>query len=254
MGTDIGLLCRAAGRLRDLGVAGVDLNCGCPSKSVIRSGAGGDCLRRTDWLRAACVALRQACPDCGFSVKLRAGFASADELPAIAAAVQAGRPDFVILHFRTVLEEYQPVPDGVARLAFARELMPDTVLIGSGDLYTMSDAAAMAVGAGVDGVAPARGLLRNPRLLRDLEDLSAGRAVRPFGEHDQVEFLLDLALAARDQGFRYTGFLAEIAKHMSGVDSRLFAELGRRSGDLNASIAMLRERCTASTARTPRVQ
>jgi peptidyl-dipeptidase A len=81
------------------------------------------------------------------------------------------------MHYRTVRERYGPAPAGLERLARARELLADLVLFGSGDLHTVEAAARMYATAGVDGVTPARGLVANPWLLRDIEADCRGAAV-----------------------------------------------------------------------------
>ena len=171
MGLDIPLLVETAKRLAELGAAGVDLNCACPSKVVVANGAGGARLRDPHWIRTALCELRKAVPELGVSVKLRAGMAdSASELPKILKAVRAAQPDFVMMHFRTVIEEYQVVPGGWERLARAKELLgADIPLLGAGDVVSVDAAAALWRQTGVDGVTPARGLLRNPWLLQEIE-------------------------------------------------------------------------------------
>ncbi|MEI8079427.1 MAG: tRNA-dihydrouridine synthase, partial [bacterium] len=109
MGDNIPLLCATAQRLAEVGVAGIDLNCACPSPMVVRHGSGGARLGKPVWIRDALLALRQACPKTGISVKLRAGLHSVDELPAILAAVGEASPDWACLHFRTVPELYHQV-------------------------------------------------------------------------------------------------------------------------------------------------
>lgn len=225
MGTHIPTLCGTAQHLAELGVIGVDLNCACPSKVVIAGGAGGACLRRPSWIQEALCALRQACPGIGISVKIRSGFADAAELPGILAAVRAAAPDFVILHFRTVAEQYRVVPDGWVRLAQARDLLPDTQLIGSGDLWTPADALRLFRESRVDGVAPARGLIRNPWLLRDIETACRGETPPARSAVDKLQFLSALVSEAEATHTWRSGFVLELTRYMFGLEHPLFALL-----------------------------
>jgi len=173
--------------------------------------------------------MRAAAPRIGISVKLRSGFETPEEMPAILGAVRAAEPDAVILHFRTVREEYRHVEDGLARLALARELLPDVPLIGSGDLFSAEDALRMYSVAGVDGVAPARGLMVNPRLLCEIEAVCRGETPEPLSAPAQCAFLADLCRDTLSVGDTRRGLIIEIAARMFGRGRELFREITART-------------------------
>jgi tRNA-dihydrouridine synthase C len=226
MGTDIALIAAAAAHLAlEPGVVGIDLNCACPTAIVVANGGGGGRLRQPTWIRDALVALRQACPTVGISVKLRVGLDSEDELPRICAAVREGRPDFAVLHYRTVKEGYRPVPNALRRLARAREWLPDVPLFGSGDLYTSEDAARMFDVAAVDGLTPARGLVANPWLVRDIESACRGDRVPDRTEGERRDFLRQLIGEAERTGTWRRGFVLELARHLFGRSHAVFEQL-----------------------------
>ncbi len=227
MGTDIAKLRDSARRLADLGVAGIDLNCACPSKIVVGNGAGGARLKNPNWIHEAVGAIRQACPDCGVSVKLRTGFDSPREMDEILAAARSANPDLVILHFRTVAEQYRKVPDGWTRLARAKELLPDIPLFASGDLFSPSHALDLYRQTGVDGIAPARGLLKNPWLLRDIECACQGKPVQEHTDTDKLAFLQTLATAGLQEGVIKSGFVVEFAANLLGSSHPTFQTLVR---------------------------
>ena len=226
MGTDIPLLAATAARLAtEPGVIGIDLNCACPTAIVVSNGGGGGRLRHPRWIRDALLALRQACPTVGISVKIRVGVTSADELPRICEAVREGEPDFVTVHYRTVDEQYQAAPHGLERLARARQLLPGVPLFGSGDLYTVDAAARMFAAAAVDGVTPARGLVANPWLLRDIEADCRADDVPARTESDRRGFLRRLISEADRTGTWRRGFVHEVARHQFGREHALFDRL-----------------------------
>jgi tRNA-dihydrouridine synthase len=240
MGTDIPLMAETAARLAsEPGVIGIDLNCACPTPAVVANGGGGGRLRHPRWLRDALRALRQACPGVGISVKVRVGVVSDDELPAICEAVRGGQPDFVVVHYRTVAERYGPAPGGLRRLARARELLAGVPLFGSGDLFTVDDAARMYGMTGVDGVTPARGLVANPWLLRDIEAACRGEAVPARTEADRREFLRRLIAEADRTGTWRRGFVLEVARHQYGRAHPRFAQLlaAESAGAMLAALA-----------------
>ena len=226
MGTDIPLLAATAARLAaEPGVVGIDLNCACPTPIVVANGGGGGRLRHARWIRDALVALRAACPATGISVKVRVGLESDAELPGICEAVGEGQPDFVVVHYRTVKERYRPAPRGLDRLARARACLPDLPLFGSGDLYTVEAAARMFAVAEVDGVTPARGLVANPWLLRDIEQDCRAGAVPARTDAEKRRFLSELiAEADRTRTWR-PGFVLEVARHQFGREHPVFGRL-----------------------------
>jgi tRNA-dihydrouridine synthase len=226
MGTDIPLLAATAARLAaEPGVIGIDLNCACPTPIVVANGGGGGRLRQPRWICDALGALRAACPATGISLKVRVGLESDDELPGICEAIREGRPDFVVVHYRTVEELYRPAPRGLDRLARARELLPDLPLFGSGDLFNVDAAARMFAVAAVDGVTPARGLVANPWLLRDIEEDCRAGSVPVRTDADRRRFLRHLiAEADRTQTWR-RGFVLEVVRRQFGREHPLFGQL-----------------------------
>lgn len=223
MGTDGGRLAKAGVGLREQGACAVDLNCACPSQIVVSNGAGGARLRNPSWI-AETVAQMKAALDCPVGVKVRMGFESPREFAQnIAPALREARPDFVTVHFRTVREGYSPVEDGLERLAEARRLLEDVPLVGTGDLFTVEDVIRMRDFCGVDAVAPARGLLRNPRLIDDVSEfLSAGNK-REWCAVEKCALVDEF----KEQGAS-RGFLLQMAANILGRDSQEFRELVAR--------------------------
>jgi len=145
----------------------------------------------------------------------------------ILSAVSAAQPDFAVLHFRTVKESYQALPGGWQRLARARELAPNLKLLGSGDIFSARDALAMHECSGVDGVVVARGLLRNPRILLQIEKLCAGKGEEDGSRHplEALAFLRDIAIDSSLSPGSGNGFVLNLAAHMLGRDHELFGKL-----------------------------
>ncbi|MBR0457951.1 MAG: tRNA-dihydrouridine synthase family protein [Victivallales bacterium] len=225
MGTRTELLAEAAARLHELGATCVDLNCACPSPEVLSSRSGGFLLQNPQWIHDTIAAMKRACGPRAVSVKIRVGFASPDELPAITEAIRNARPDLVTCHFRTVREMYSPVSNGLARLSRLRELLPDLPLFGSGDLFTIQDALQMHQICHVDGIAPARGLMRNPALLREIEAAIGGEPFQAsLDESAKLAFLHEIGRVS-GKSPTHQGFVLRLAKAMFGPDSPQFHAL-----------------------------
>ncbi len=219
MGTDTQKLVAAAKALRELGAKAMDLNCACPSDIVVRNGAGGARLAHPQWIGETLIQLKEAL-DCPVGVKLRTGLQNPEEFPQrLAPALAKAKPDFLTLHYRTVQEGYRPVPQGWTRLQQARELLPDIPLIGSGDLFTPQDALRMAEECQVDALAPARGLLKNPRLLRDIQETLRGSFPSPWTLEDKRQLLREF-----QQENTPLGFLLQMAANLLGKDTPPFQE------------------------------
>ena len=214
MGIDTCKLARAARELRHLGAAAIDLNCACPSPIVVGNGAGGARLRHPGWMRETIHAIRSEV-DCPVGIKLRIGFDSPEEFrESIAPAIRDASPDFVTIHFRTVREGYQRIEDGLERLAAARGLLPEIPLVGSGDLFDADSVRKMLEYCHVDAVAPARGLLRNPRLLVDVERALRNQPTDPWGDQEKHALLQEFQMKGS-----HLGFLLQMAANLFGRNS-----------------------------------
>ncbi|WGE32738.1 tRNA dihydrouridine(16) synthase DusC [Actinobacillus genomosp. 2] len=92
----------------ELGSHGVDLNCGCPSKTVNGSNGGASLLKDPDLIYRATKAMREAVPqDQIVSVKVRLGWDSADQCFEIADAVAQGGANEITVHGRTKQDGYR---------------------------------------------------------------------------------------------------------------------------------------------------
>ena len=225
MGTNTDFLAGTAVRLLAAGAVCADLNCACPSPTVLGNHSGGARLRNPEWLAVTLDAIRNAVGDRPFSIKLRIGFDSPDECPKIAAAIRPAQPDIVFLHFRTVREMYRPVQDGWNRFLLARECLPDSVLIACGDVQSPEDAFRLAEICPVDGIAVARGLLTRPALLRDIEAAILGQP--PLPEDDKLRFLLDIATQSGRLPKANNGFILRLARSMFGMEHEVFQQLAK---------------------------
>jgi hypothetical protein len=77
----------------------------------------------------------------------------------------------------------------------------------------------------VDGIAPARGLLRNPWLLRDIEQHCRGESCAERTLAERLSILADIADDADRAVDSRPGFVVEVAGHLLGRGSAEFAQL-----------------------------
>ena len=224
MGTNPDLIARCAERMMHLGAVGINLNFACPSNQVLRSSTGGAMLKDVPLMLKIIHAVKDKLPNVSLSVKIRNGFDSPAECDdIIPALVETKALDFIAIHFRTVMEKYSRVPNGVKRLKHAVALAGEVPLIGSGDIFCAEDAMGM-LQTGCEGVIAARGILRNPYLLRQL--LSPEDSPALSEERGRISFFHALQETARNDSslFRRSKLL-EYAAMMWGGQSEIFKQL-----------------------------
>ncbi|HEX4866970.1 MAG TPA: tRNA dihydrouridine synthase DusB [Acidimicrobiales bacterium] len=163
----------------DLGVDHVDMNFGCPVPKVTRKGGGSALPVRRRLLRDIVRTAVAAAGDVPVTIKFRMGVD--DE---ILTYLETGRiaedegVAAIALHARTAEQLYS----GQARweaIAALKAHVTSIPVLGNGDIWEASDALAMMVETGCDGVVIGRGCLGRPWLFRDLADAFAGRPVQP---------------------------------------------------------------------------
>lgn len=162
------LLRDAAMLLARPGVAGINLNAGCPSPLVNRHGAGAGLLRDLPRFAEITQKLRQAIPAGQFSIKCRLGWEQAEtEFSAILEILHAARADEVGIHARTRKQLYGGTPDfRYVRQAASTLTCP---VLANGDIGTVQQATDCLQSTGTAGLMIGRGAVRNPYLFRQLK-------------------------------------------------------------------------------------
>jgi len=144
----------------------IDLNCGCPVRKVVGSGAGSALLREPAKVARIVAAVRRA-TDRPLTIKLRSGWDAQNRnyLEVAQCAVDEGI-DAVTLHPRTRTQMFGGRADW-GEIEMLKAALPVPV-IASGDLFTAADAAAVLAATGCDALMVARGGYGNPWLLRQI--------------------------------------------------------------------------------------
>ena len=222
LGNNPELLAKTTLRLQELGVTGINLNFACPSRRVVRHNGGGGLLKNPDLIYEILDTIKQTAPDISLSAKLRYGLSSTDELFPVLDAIKKVDLDFIVLHFRTVDEFYHPVSGGINRLKIAADYIWDVPMIGSGDIFSVEYAEKMVTEANLHGVVAARGIIKNPFFLLELQGKKSD-----ISKHEQKQLFFDTAVAFRDthpELCRATA-LIEIARNLWGSQSSYFNKI-----------------------------
>lgn len=201
----------------------IDLNFGCPVPKVTRKGGGAALPWKQELFSAIVHAAVRAAGDVPVSVKMRKGIDDnhLTYLDAGKAARDAGVVA-VALHARTAEEYYSGRADWSA-IAKLRQALPDTQVLGNGDIWSATDAVEMMKQTGVDGVVVGRGCLGRPWLFGDL-----GRAMVAYLAGEE---LVD-GFAAPN-----LGFVADAFYRHAELLTEFFSDEGRACRDIRKHVA-----------------
>lgn len=157
---------QAVALVKSLGFDGVDINMGCPDRSIEKQGAGAAHMKDPQRAREVIRAAKEAAGDMPVSVKTRLGYNKNEFETWIPEILKEGVAALTI-HGRT-RKDMSLVParwDDIAKVvAIAKEISPDTIIMGNGDATNLDDARAKAQQSGVDGVMLGRAIFGNPWL------------------------------------------------------------------------------------------
>lgn len=209
-GDDPQRLAEAARRV-ETGADLIDLNCGCPVRKVVGSGAGSALLRDPAKVARIVSAVRRA-TSLPLTIKLRSGWdAESRNYLEVARLAIAEGVDAVTLHPRTRTQMFGGRADW-SDIATLKQAVAVPV-IASGDLFTAEDAVAVFEQTGCDAVMVARGGYGNPWLIRQIIDRLAGRLMQqPLAEERLTVAREHLDLFLATYGAPRT--LAHMRKHL----------------------------------------
>lgn len=132
-------LAKNALRAVELGSPGVDLNFGCPAKTVNKSKGGAVLLRDTQSLYDIVSAVRKAVPDnIPVTAKMRLGFEDKTLAIANAKAIEEAGADSLAIHARTKVEGYKPPAywEWIAKIKGAVSIP----IVANGEIWSQQDA------------------------------------------------------------------------------------------------------------------
>jgi tRNA-dihydrouridine synthase B len=198
----------AARIVEQLGADIVDVNMGCPVPKIAKHNAGCSLMREPEHAASVIAAMVKAVA-IPVTVKMRAGWNDASRnAPTLARMVEDVGAAAVAVHGRTAAQSYSGESDWdfISRVAEGLTIP----VFGSGDILEAAQAIERLHSTRVSGVLVGRGVLRNPWVLAQAQDVVDGRAPREVSLRARGEFLLeyiDLLLedeTAEAEGFRHT--------------------------------------------------
>lgn len=155
---------KTAKELVEMGFAGIDLNMGCPEKTVVKNGACSALINNRPLAEEIVKATQAgAAGRVPVSVKTRLGFNEIDlSWPEFLLGFKL---DMLTIHGRT-RKEMSDVPahwDEIGKVRELRDhLAPQTLIVGNGDVESRSQAGQLAKQYNLDGVMIGRGIFHDP--------------------------------------------------------------------------------------------
>ncbi|MEZ4156481.1 MAG: tRNA-dihydrouridine synthase [Candidatus Paceibacterota bacterium] len=155
-----------------------------PRQGVEKSGAGSALIKDPERAKAIILATKKGAPNLPVSVKTRMGY-NTDVLEEWMAHLLEARPAAIIMHLRT-RKQMSKVPADWSRMRAMRELvnkLPESerpVLLGNGDVETLSQAGELCEEFGADGTMVGRGIFGKPWFFTVRNHVRHGRIGQPY--------------------------------------------------------------------------
>ena len=179
---------RAAALAFELGFDGVDINMGCPDKTIEKQGAGAKLILNSSLAVHIVEAAKRGAQGLPISVKTRLGY-NKDILDEWLPALLAAQPAAITIHART-RKEMSKVPARWERVKRAveirNELKSETLIIGNGDLKDVEDAEQKIKETGADGAMLGRAIFGRPWLFSNDVSQTYFKKLKILVEHTKL--------------------------------------------------------------------
>lgn len=205
LGGDPVCMAENAVRAAALGAAGIDINFGCPAKTVNRHDGGSVLLQYPQRVQQIVSAVRQAVPaTTPVTVKIRLGFADNSQFDSLCDGIITAGANELTVHARTRQQAYRP-PAHWSLLTQVQDRSPIPI-IANGEIWSLQDALRCAEITGCDAIMLGRGILARPDLASQIQAHLAAKPLPGF-DWPTILVLLDEFLDLTNQHFerRYIG-------------------------------------------------
>lgn len=156
--------------LKKLGFKGIDINMGCPDKSVVHGGSGSGLIRTPELAAEIIAATKEA--GLPVSVKTRLGDYKLDEWKEWLTFILKQDVVNLTIHLRTRKEmskveaHFELIPE---IKALRDEIAPNTLLTINGDIRDRAHGLELVEKYGIDGVMIGRGIFQNPYAFAEVQ-------------------------------------------------------------------------------------
>ena len=184
---------KAVVMIKKLGFDGVDINMGCPDRSVEKQKAGASLMKNPELAKEIILSAKEGAGKMPISVKTRLGY-NKDELEKWLPKILEAEPALVTIHART-RKEMSLVPARWERVKRAveirdevqKDLKEKTLIAGNGDIGSLADAYQKIKESGADGAMVGRGVFGNPKFFCvDPRPVSVSQRLAMLVEHTKL--------------------------------------------------------------------
>jgi tRNA-dihydrouridine synthase C len=173
LGSDPEQLAGNARKVSKMGVASIDLNFGCPSKTVNRHRGGAVLLDEPDLIHSIIKNVRAAVPEHVLvTAKMRLGNKDTSKAIENAVAIEEAGASELVIHARTKVDGYRP-PAHWEWIARIKEHV-DLNVVANGEVWTPGDYRRCREISQCDDVMIGRGLIARPELAMMIKAMNQG--------------------------------------------------------------------------------
>lgn len=173
LGSNPYTLARSAVKAIKLGSPGIDLNFGCPAKTVNKHKGGAVLLKEPDSIADIIKEVRKHVPqEFPVTAKMRLGWDCHKGAVALAQQIESAGADELVVHARTKLQGYKP-PAHWHLLKDIQETL-NIPVVANGDIWTLDDYIECRDVSGCSDVMIGRGAIASPFLSRQIRDYQNG--------------------------------------------------------------------------------
>ena len=213
LGGQAGPLAENAARAAEMGALGIDLNFGCPAKTVNRHDGGATLLKYTDRIYNIVKAVRAAVPaETAVTAKIRLGFDNPESCLENAKAIEEAGATWLTVHCRTKTDGYKPPAywEWIPRIKEKTNIR----LITNGEIWNVDDFKKCAAVAKTHDYMIGRGAIRNPFIFSEIKSTTQNPAKREKPPGDLVLNFFDASTAHVNDHFavaRTKGWLKQLS-------------------------------------------
>ncbi len=212
LGSDTIALALNAARAVELGASGIDLNFGCPAKTVNRHGGGSALLRSPTTVANIVQSVREAVePSVPVTAKIRLGFDDGSRVLETASLIEQAGATELCIHARTRADGYRPPAYWEQVYEVSRALSIPVII--NGEIWSVQDSRLARKDSGCVDLMLGRGALSVPDLalhLKAVHDRGTGAddsvsTYQPLAWNAVVDMLRQLLESASDFPPKYAG-------------------------------------------------
>ncbi|MFV8570820.1 tRNA dihydrouridine synthase [Marinobacter sp. SBS5] len=194
LGSDPEMMGRHGAKAAELGATQVDINFGCPAKTVNRHKGGCVLMREPELMYEIAAGVRNAVPaHVPVTAKMRLGYDDRSMGVACGQALEAAGASEIVIHARSKVDGYKP-PAYWEEIAKVREAVSSHV-IANGEIWTVDDYWRCREVSGCEDVMIGRGLIARPDLAAQIKASQRGESLEPMTWSEAVALVREYATA-----------------------------------------------------------